>query len=351
MLLLKRQLSSWAVKLVALAAIVLFNSGCAEMGDAKPELPKGARFCATDKHGRKVAVCFDKDADDKTFDAVIDEIDASHIRSISIKASNFSETSINGLVNFPALKGLSISYCDVSLSHLPKLPKLTSLNVRKQPALGTDEAKAISRNKSLINLHITTQSFEKGAAEEIAKLPKLQILDLADCSLLKTSDFKALSRLPKLTELDLAHVGITDTGVVELCGMKSLETLNLGSTKITDKSLSRLAGMPNLTKLWLHQCKISDAGVKELWTGGFKNLALPALPSLTADCLDGIDQASTLEGIALGGDWVTVAALERIATLPNIKNISFSGSSSVSEADVNAVRHTYPHVRIVTKID
>lgn len=62
--------------------------------------------------------------------------------------------------------------------------------------------------------------------------------------------------------LDLLQV--TDAGLKELAGFKSLHTLKLSSTKVTDTGLKELAGLKNLQKLFLTEAKVTDAGVGEL---------------------------------------------------------------------------------------
>ena len=76
--------------------------------------------------------------------------------------------------------------------------------------------------------------------------------------------------LPNLPEpqvpfgLDLS-LRLTDSGLVDLRGLKNLQGLNLSwNTRITDAGLKELAELKNLQWLDLRETKITDAGLKEL---------------------------------------------------------------------------------------
>src|SRR5206468_2949149 len=70
--------------------------------------------------------------------------------------------------------------------------------------------------------------------------------------------------------LDRSETDVTDAGVKELAGLKSLQALNLFNTKLTDAGLKELAGLKSLQTLDLSFTQVTDAGLKEL--GGLKGL-------------------------------------------------------------------------------
>ncbi len=72
--------------------------------------------------------------------------------------------------------------------------------------------------------------------------------------------------------VSLSGTKVTDAGLKELAGLKSLTELDLDRTKVTDAGLRELAGLKNLTKLYLQRTKVTGAGLKEL--AGLKNLTL-----------------------------------------------------------------------------
>jgi hypothetical protein len=64
--------------------------------------------------------------------------------------------------------------------------------------------------------------------------------------------------------LDLTKLPLTDKWLVDLRGLRSLQTLNLAGTLVTDAGLNELAGLKNLQVLDLGAMRITDAGVAEL---------------------------------------------------------------------------------------
>ena len=63
--------------------------------------------------------------------------------------------------------------------------------------------------------------------------------------------------------LDLSGTDLTDAGLKELTGLKSLKMLGIGMTYVTDAGLKELARLKNLRKLSLG-AGVTDAGLKEL---------------------------------------------------------------------------------------
>ncbi len=56
---------------------------------------------------------------------------------------------------------------------------------------------------------------------------------------------------------------MTDAGLKELAGLKSLQTLDLRNTQVTDAGLKELAGLKSLQKLDLDSTQVTDAGLKD----------------------------------------------------------------------------------------
>jgi hypothetical protein len=58
---------------------------------------------------------------------------------------------------------------------------------------------------------------------------------------------------------------VTDAGLKELAGLKSLRALNISHTEVTDKSLKVLAGLNVLKELVVNPyTKLSEQGLEEL---------------------------------------------------------------------------------------
>jgi hypothetical protein len=93
-----------------------------------------------------------------------------------------------------------------------------------------------------------------------------QIADLSLWQLgLRDADLEPLSSLTELTRLNLSGNQLSDTGVRLLAKMPKLEVLNLyGNDEITDESVAVLAQLPALRKLYLWNTRIDPAQVRML---------------------------------------------------------------------------------------
>src|SRR5260370_5763137 len=85
-----------------------------------------------------------------------------------------------------------------------------------------------------------------------------------------------LPQPPRAFGLILTGSKVTDAGLKELAGLKSLQSLAIGGTHVTDAGLKELAGLESLQTLDLGDTPVTDAGLKEL--AGFKSLQPPSLP-------------------------------------------------------------------------
>jgi internalin A len=57
---------------------------------------------------------------------------------------------------------------------------------------------------------------------------------------------------------------VTDAGLKELAGLKSLQRLNLSGTQVTDAGLKELAGLISLQILHLDNTQVTNVGIDEL---------------------------------------------------------------------------------------
>lgn len=64
--------------------------------------------------------------------------------------------------------------------------------------------------------------------------------------------------------LNLARTKITDAGLANISGIKSLEKLHLEKTGIGDEGLKHLKNLENLTYLNLYSTQVTDAGLEHL---------------------------------------------------------------------------------------
>jgi hypothetical protein len=114
---------------------------------------------------------------------------------------------------------------------------------------------------------------------------------------------------------------MTNAGLKQLAGLKSLKALRLGSTQVTDLGLKELAGLKNLQWLDLLYTKVTDAGLKEL--AGFKNL----------------------QSLGLCGTKVTNAGLKHLAGLKNLRTLDLQ-LTNVTDAGLAKLEKVLPACEI-----
>ena len=98
----------------------------------------------------------------------------------------------------------------------------------------------------------------------------LNLTKVTDAGLKELAGLKSLQALYLAGKDYGAESQVTDAGLKELAGRKSLQILDVRWTKVTDAGLKELAGLKSLQSLYLTGCQVTDAGLKEL--AGLKSL-------------------------------------------------------------------------------
>ena len=127
---------------------------------------------------------------------------------------------------------------------------------------------------------------------------------------------KELAGLKSLTSLDLYGTQVTDAGLKELAGLSSLQTLNLGGTKVTDAGLKELAGLKNLATLYLPN-GLTDAGLRSLREFGLLHTLPESLGKQGTP-----NSAEEVISLNLSGTSVTDAGLKEMAGPKNLSSLS-----------------------------
>jgi len=124
------------------------------------------------------------------------------------------------------------------LSVLPKLPNLRVLDLRANP-IGDDGIRRLSGLADLTTLNVHACNLTDAAMPEVAKLTKLENLDVG-----------------------FSHGGITDKGAAFLSQLPALKTLNIYDSGITDRTLTDvLSKLPVLEQVELTDTKVTEAGI------------------------------------------------------------------------------------------
>jgi Leucine-rich repeat (LRR) protein len=145
--------------------------------------------------------------------------------------------------------------------------------------------------------------------------------------------------LPRLQALTLWQV--TDDGIENIKGLRSLKTLELSDARITEKGLRKLSGLTRLQGLFLSLefCGGPDDDAGRAADDVLKGLE--ALPQLRALSLSGspfsdaglehLEPLRRLEWLELSGNGITDAGLERLGTLTTLESLEI-GATDVTDA-------------------
>jgi len=130
-----------------------------------------------------------------------------------------------------------------ALHDLPNLRRLT-LNVS---GVSDKELNTIAGCKNLRELIIPASMLSDDGVAALAKLPRLEALDLSENPRLTDKAVATIAGLERIERLYLGKTGLTDKGLMELKPLEGLRELHVAGTKVTANAAEKFADeMPNL---------------------------------------------------------------------------------------------------------
>ncbi len=153
---------------------------------------------------------------------------------------------------------------------------------------------------------------------------------------------KQLAGLKSLQALYLAGTQVTDAGLKELAGLKSLQTLDFRGTQVTDAGLKELAGLKSLQRLYLNHTKVTGVGLKEL--AGPNSLQLLNLggSEVTDAGLKEVGRLNSLQSLIMWGTQVTDVGVKELYGLKNLRNLELLGTK-VTDAGLAELQKELPN--------
>jgi hypothetical protein len=158
---------------------------------------------------------------------------------------------------------------------------------QRDPTPVPPQIKLVPELRGLVNCQLVTSSVDDELGVQIARLPRLEELELGGArigeptlralglrsqlrsltlsgSTVSDQDLRHLAGLTKLQFLNLFGTSISDAGVEHLLRIPSLETLDLGYSRVTDAGIARLGQLPNLRQLSLSRMVVSEQTIQSL---------------------------------------------------------------------------------------
>jgi len=154
-----------------------------------------------------------------------------------------------------------------------------------------------------------------------------------------------LKQFPALEILDLRGTQVTDDGLIQLEGCKTLTHLVVDFSQITDAGLARMKGLTSLRWLSLTRTQVTDAGLAQL--EGHKTLKGLVLDftQVTDAGLERMKGLTSLRWLSLAHTKITDAGLASLKGLTGLEQIDIS-RTQVTDAGLLSIRRALPRARV-----
>jgi hypothetical protein len=143
---------------------------------------------------------------------------------------------------------------------------------------------------------------------------------------------------------------VTDAGLKELAGLRSLQGLYLNRTRVTDAGLKELWALKRLRELSLGRTKVTDAGLNDLKQ--IQKLQFLSLTEtqVTNAGLKELNELKDLCSLDLSWTQVTDAGLMQLTGLKKLNRLNLWGTA-VTDAGVKAIEEALPGVWVDRRKD
>lgn len=164
--------------------------------------------------------------------------------------------------------------------------------------------------------HRKDDPYDSAFFEHLGHIPTLESLNVIST---KFNDewMPHIAKLNRLKTLRFTNNGkLTDAGMVQLAGLKDLESFSFVGTAITGRAYAKFEGFTKLVKVSHRGSSIDDEGLKELCDHlpNLENISL-AHAKFTDAGAPNLAKLTRLKGLELGAH-ATPAALKNITSLP-----------------------------------
>jgi Leucine-rich repeat (LRR) protein len=274
-------------------------------------------------------------------------------------------SSLRGLRGLEVLALTNTGMTDAgALTIAEAFPGLTELDLSSNTNLTGAAMKSIASLVKLERLSLVQTRFNDLQTRRLAKLVKLQALDLRGNMEAGDLTLAVVAGLPRLRGLKHRSTIVSDEGLAALAGSTSLEALLAQDFAITSASGAHLAAIPSLTSLEIFRCQgfgsegvLALAPLKKLTRLTLRDLPevgdaalsvlgeLPVLERLTLHELasvgdEGLAHVASARSLVALDIWslpgMTDRSVAAIASLPNLRELSIR-ETGVSEAAVDTI--------------
>jgi hypothetical protein len=188
-----------------------------------------------------------------------------NLKSISISHCNFLNSQLDPLFKIETLQYLRLMHCqnisDRTLEQIgSKLKNLVHLNLKESSGFTANGFKHLTQLPNLENLNVqwfwrdNHSPVSATSLPEICKITSLKKLNLNGNQQVTNAMIPTLAKLTKLQSLDLENCSVNDEGIGHILSLTNVTHLNLsGLQKFSNQGLESLTPLKKLRELLLKQ--------------------------------------------------------------------------------------------------
>lgn len=246
-------------------------------------------------------------------DCVVSDVGAAQLAGLPLSAVRFNAIADLGPAGMHTLAALPLTslalyaldhpeqrheLSDAAVAELARHPTLANLELAGA-RIAARGAAALGTLTSLRRLRIPSSAISDGDAGDLPR--GLRSLCVAHCAEIGDVACAAIARMPGLELLDLASTRVTGAGLRAVVPLRHLAHLDLSFLDLGDSALTALAGLPALRGL-----SIAFAG------------------EVTDRVIDTLGSLRSLEVLDVAGSAITPAGIERLARMPQLRDLGLS---------------------------
>lgn len=187
------------------------------------------------------------------------------VTNLKMVADDLTSEKVKVLLEMP-LRGVDFKDSQVNdrtLRTLGRIKTLDYLKLERAKGVSTEGVRYLQNCPHLHVLDLRSTNITDDTIKAIAGIKPLKKLDMEHCLEIEGNNAEVLADLPDLHELKLSASGFKPQNLSKLQKLKSLSTLIFHSAEITDDDVDAILPM-NLSKLEIGRTLITDTGLIKL---------------------------------------------------------------------------------------
>jgi len=260
--------------------------------------------------------------------------ESGEVAEVVFDGETISEEMIQSWVNNPSLRRLRIAGSgidDAGLIQLAKMQKLELLDLTGCEKLTSVGIEAIGNIASLRNLRVSGPAVTDPAIASFSRLSNVAALSLQQTAV-TDNGLRVVDSMTGLKELNLYGTTVTDSCLATIAALPSLQKLRLRGTGVTGHAAESFVKMAALTELDLSETAFVSNGLQ--WVGKMPklrslNLWLTKVDDGGIDFLSEQKQLTLLNLDNVSG--ITDKSLEIIRQISNLELLHLGGTSITAE--------------------